>query len=158
MHFSMTVQYRSEVTINRVTVSFQVRNISLYYILFKICLFHFLSKREFLRTRAQQDHLISFSWPCILHRAALTFYPPPQGLITKPTDSAGPCYSSLIITVSYFSHLLNIYHTAHVQICLCLHATSVPMESLRALTVCTKQVLEAYYNTLGPCFGTLSFS
>lgn len=147
VRFSMTVQdggrddnqqqYHFQLDANTSPTSFLKYIISTY----------FFSGEGFLRNKAPQDQLISFSWPCISNQAALTFYPPPQGLITKPTDSSVqkiqlPHYHSIYTT----QHIVGYFFVCMPLLCLCLFvgrfqtswAHGFPKGSLWALTKCMK--------------------
>lgn len=118
---------------------------------------YFFSGEGFLRNKAPQDQLISFSWPCISNQAALTFYPPTSGVnyqahrLISAKNTAPPLS-------------LNIYYTAHCWVFLCLYATSVPVPICRQISdilgtwfpkgipLSSYQVYEASHNTLEPCF------
>ena len=68
------------------------------------------------QSSARSFHLLLMT--LYLTTRCLNFYPPPQGLITKPTDSAQPNYSLLVISLSHFYHLLNKAHSTCADISL----------------------------------------
>lgn len=127
--------------------------------LFKTChLTYALSTEGFLRSNAQRDHLISFSWPCISNQAARTFHPPPQGLITKPTDSSVQNYSSRLQRSIYTAqHIVRYFFVSVPLQCLFMgrfqtsRAHGFQKGSLWALTKCAERAYEASHNSLMPC-------
>lgn len=125
----MTVQDGAQEGQARGVLSFQVSSKYLRCILFKIYHFDvvFFKWKGIIKhqSSARSFHLLLMT--LYLTTCCLNLYPPPQGLITKPTDSAEPNYSLLVSTVSLTSTTCSIKHTAHVQIFLCLYATLLDM-------------------------------
>lgn len=120
-HFSMTVQDRAQERQAWVSSPFKwAANIFIVSFLRYTILTWFFQWKGIIKhqSSARSFHLLLMT--LYLTTCRLNFYPPPQGLITKPTDSAEPNYSLLIITVSLTSTTCSIKHTAHVQIFLCM--------------------------------------
>lgn len=139
-------------------VLFQVRCKYVSDNLFKTCHSTYaLITEGFLRNKAQDDHLISFSWPCISNQAALTFYPPPQGLITKPTDSSVQNYSSRLKSSIYTTqHIVRYFFVSVPLQCLFMgtqtsRAHGLQKGSLWALTKSGERAYEASHYSLMAC-------